>query len=122
MNALTEVVRRFISREPNMDEALAIEWVLDAAQDYADGKLPWYEAASIGAVARIDWRTGREIESTAYARFLAVVFANASDPRRAAVLALCNEIVEQSGAVLTGHGLFDRSDLAEVGATLRGAA
>ena len=77
--AMGDIVHRFISRVPDMDEGLAIDWVLDAAQDYVDGKLPWYEAAKIGAVTRIDWRTGRDIESAAYTRFLAVVFAKPSD-------------------------------------------
>lgn len=126
MNAAAEamggIVRRFITREPNMDEGLAIEWVLDAAQEYVDGKLPWYEAAKIGAVTHIDWRSGRDIESAAYARFLAVVFAKASDPRRAAVLALCAEIVAQSGAVLTTHGLFNRDELHERNVIVRNAA
>jgi hypothetical protein len=120
--AMGDIVHRFISRVPDMDEGLAIDWVLDAAQDYVDGKLPWYEAAKIGAVTRIDWRTGRDIESAAYTRFLAVVFAKPSDPRRAAVLALCTEIVAQSGAVLTTHGLFNRDELHERNVTVRSEA
>ena len=120
--AMGVIVRRFITRVPDMDEALALEWVLDAAQEYVDGKLPWYEAAKIGAVTHIDWRSGRDIESAAYARFLAVVFTPASDPRRAAVLALCAEIVAQSGAVLTTHGLFSKQDLFEAGVTVRSEA
>lgn len=120
-DAMGGIVRRFISREPNMDEGLSIEWVLDAAQDFVDGKLPWYEAANIGAVTHIDWQSGRDIESTSYARFLAIVFTPASDPRRAAVLELCEEIVAQSGAVLTTHGLFEKQDLFEAGVTVRAA-
>ena len=120
--AMGDLVHRMISRVPDMDEGLLIEWVLDAAQDYVDGKLPWYEAAKIGAVTRIDWRTGRDIESAAYTRFLAIVFTPASDPRRAAVLALCTEIVAQSGAVLTTHGLFNKQDLFDAGVTVRSEA
>jgi hypothetical protein len=36
--AVKVIVRRFISREPNMDEGLSIEWVLDAAQDFVNGE------------------------------------------------------------------------------------
>ena len=120
--AMGDLVHRMITRVPDMDEGLLIEWVLDAAQDFVDGKLPWYEAAKIGAVTRIDWRTGRDIESAAYTRFLAIVFTRPSDPRRAAVLALCTEIVAQSGAVLTTHGLFSKQDLFEAGVTVRSEA
>jgi hypothetical protein len=119
MDALNAIASRLIQRKPTFDESIAIQYVLDAAMEYTEGRLPWYEAAKIGAVSRnVD---GQEVESTAYARFLAVMLTESSDPRRRAVLKLCGELVEQSGAVLTTHGFFDRGELHEINVTVRTA-
>src|SRR6478736_4886414 len=102
-----QVIGRLVqNRELSEDETTAIDWVLDAAVEWEEDRLPWWEAANIGAVMVRDWRTGTMIASTGYARFLAVIATPASDPRRAALLKLITVIVEQSGVVITQHGLF----------------
>lgn len=65
---LAGAVRNLV-RQPNFDEEVAIQYVLDAAQAWHEKKLPYLEAVKIGAIQSRDWRSGEMIESTAYARW-----------------------------------------------------
>lgn len=114
MSFLGNVIRNLIRRKPQRTELESIEDVLDAAHEYASNQLPWWEAAKVGPIELADWRTGELIESTAYARFLAVVYTPTSDPRRRSTLKLVDELVAQSGTVITTQGVFERNDLAGV--------
>jgi hypothetical protein len=104
-------------REFTADEALAVEIILDAAQHYADGKLPWWEAANQGEVV------SQRGYSTGYGRFLALCWALANnDPRLPALRALIDELVFQSGITVTRFGIIDVEELHQHNITVRGAA
>lgn len=109
-------------RPLDMDEALAVEDILDAAAAVAADRLPWWEAAKQGAMPARDWRTGRALVSPAYGRFVALMVTPPSDPRRAALLALVDRLVRESGITLTQHGCFERDELAARGVVVKGAA
>jgi hypothetical protein len=104
-------------REMTSDEALAVEEILDAAQHYADGKLPWHEAANIGPVE------SQRGDSTAYGRFLALLWATAnSDPRLPALRSLIDALVTASGVTVTRFGIIDQDELIQHDVIVRGAA
>jgi len=86
------------------EERDSIEDVLDAAQAWADGSIPWYQAAKYGGVAY------RGHTSSAYSRFLAMVNASRTDPRRPHLLALIDEITRRSGYRITEQGVFSAAD------------
>lgn len=121
MSAFGSFLRKLIRRKPTTDELAAIEDVLDAADAYAQGEMPWQVAANIGSVDAIDWRTGEVYPSTAYARFLAVSTTHPVDPRRRSVTALCDRLVRESGYVVTTHGVFHPQELYERDVTVRSA-
>jgi hypothetical protein len=99
------------------DEALAVEEILDAAQHYADGKLPWWEAANMGGIETINGF------STGFGRFLALLWATANhDPRLPALTRLINELVTQSGVTVTRFGIIGVDELRQHDLTIRGAA
>ena len=99
------------------DEALAVEIILDAAQHYADGKLPWWEAARLGEVE--SWNGRR----SGFGRFLAMCWATANDdPRLPALRALIDELVFQTGITVTRFGCIEQRDLIEHDVIVRGAA
>lgn len=104
-------------REFTADEALAVEIILDAAQHYADGKLPWWEAARMGAVD--SWNG----ESTGYGRFLAICWATANnDPRLPALRQLIDALVTATGITVTRFGIFEQDDLLQHNVIVKGAA
>ena len=86
------------------EERDSIEDVLDAAQAWAEGSIPWYRAAKYGGVAY------RGHTSNAYSRFLAMVNASRTDPRRPHLLALIDEITRRSGYRITEQGVFSAAD------------
>ena len=86
------------------EERDSIEDVLDAAQAWAEGTIPWYQAAKYGGVAY------RGHTSSAYSRFLAMVNASRTDKRRPHLLALIDEITRRSGYRITGQGVFSAAD------------
>ena len=95
-------------REFTADEALAVEIILDAAQHYADGKLPWEEAAKLGEVESLCGY------SSAYGRFLATCWATANnDPRLPALRRLIDVLVLGCGVTVTRFGCFEQRDLLE---------
>ncbi len=86
------------------EERDSIEDVLDAAQAWADGAIPWYQAAKYGGVAY------RGHTSSAYSRFLAMVNASRTDSRRSHLLDLIDEITRCSGYRITEQGVFSAAD------------
>ncbi len=86
------------------EERDSIEDCLDAAQAWADGSSPWYQAAKYGGVAY------RGHTSSAYSRFLAMVNASRTDRRRPHLLALVDEITRRSGYRITEQGVFSSAD------------
>lgn len=115
MSVFGTILRKLIRRKPTQDEQASIEDVLDAAEAYVRGEMPWWEAANIGPVENVDWRTGEVIASTAYARFLAVALTHPVDPRRRSTVALCDRLVrEQPSNVVTTHGVFEHQDLRDI--------
>lgn len=104
-NALPEQARRDLTAE---DHA-SIADVLDAAADWRAGKLPWWEAAAVGVIP-YDAGTGAR-PSPGFTRTVALLRTDRGDPRRAALRALLDELVRQSGAVVTTHGVFTRQEI-----------
>jgi hypothetical protein len=100
------------------EDAATIEDILDAAAAWADGALPWYEAAKIGAMT-YQTATGKTAESSGYGRYRALRFTPADDPRRAALVRLVDDLVRRQGCEVTRQGVFDRDELADHGATMR---
>ncbi len=78
--------------------------ILDAAEAWAAGALPWYEAAKLGTIAY------RGHSSNRYARFIAVWQCDKADRRRAHLLALIDEINRRSGYHITEQGMFTSHD------------
>jgi len=95
------------------EERDSIEDCLDAAQAWADGSIPWYQAAKYGGVAY------RGHTSSAYSRFLAMVNASRTDKRRPHLLALIDEITRRSGYRITGQGVFSAADECQHDAAVR---
>lgn len=105
-------------RPLNADEALAVEDALDAAAEWAAGRLPWQEAARQGAMGYRHWQ-GRMIESTGYGRFVALLVTPHDDPRWQPLARLCDLLSRQQGYVMTTQGTFSREELGEAGAVVR---
>jgi hypothetical protein len=106
-------------RPLDADEALAAEMILDAAEHYAAGKLPWWEAANIGPVPCLDSH-GREIHSPQYGRYVALMVAyRTDDPRKEALLQLIDELIDQSGVTVTPFGIIDVEELHQHNITVR---
>jgi len=104
-------------REFNADEALAVETILDAAQHFAAGKLPWEEAAKLGEVLSLRGY------SSGYGRFLALCWAIANnDPRLPALRLLIDTLVTATGITVTRFGIFEQQDLIQHDVIVRGAA
>lgn len=90
------------------DELDTINDVLDAAQAFADGALPFYEAAAIGTLA--DWRG---VVSPAYTRYVAMTRTPKNDPRKGALLRLLDALVSAEGYVITRQGVYQRWEIRE---------
>ena len=73
-------------------------------------QLPWHEAAKIMPV-RCQNRYGRETESAAYGRYLALNTAEPDDPRLPALRSLIERLVQAQGATITRFGIFEQEDL-----------
>ena len=123
MSAVFDSLMPDEGRRPiDADEALAAEMILDAAEHYAAGKLPWWEAANIGAVRCHD-SEGREIHSTGYGRYVALMVAiRTNDPREAALRQLVDELIDQSRVTVTRFGIIDQNELIQHDVIVRGAA
>lgn len=115
---LAGAVRNLV-RQPNYDEEVAIQYVLDAALEWHEGRLPYLEAVKIGAIAAPKSRNGVVVESTAYARWLAIFLTPRTDPRWFALYELTGKIERESGAIKTKHGTFDARDVARSGDGVR---
>jgi len=95
-------------RDLTPEEQATIEDVLDAAQAFADGDVPFYEAASIGTLT--DWKG---IVSPSYTRYVALVRTPKNDPRTKALRQLLDTLVEAEGWVVTRQGVFGRWEIHE---------
>lgn len=82
--------------------------VLDAATEWAQGRLPLGEAARVGTLAY-----GQGRPSPAYTRCVAMLRSPPSDPRRAHLLALVETLLGITHVIRTTQGLFDPPDLSE---------
>ncbi len=105
--AITHLLPEDGHRPLTSEERDSIEDVLDAAQAWAAGSIPWYQAAKYGGVAY------RGHTSSAYSRFLAMVNASRTDRRRPHLLALIDEITRRSGYRITEQGVFSAFDEAQ---------
>ncbi len=90
------------------DEILDVEDILDAAREWAQGRLPWQEAARLGHIER----NGKLSQS--YSRFVALRSTSRDDPRRRDLIELCGHIDRMLGGVHTRHGRFTRRQMDEM--------
>ena len=81
--------------------------VLDAATEFCAHRLPIHEFARIGGIA--SQATGRP--SPGYTRFLALMTAPPTDPRRAALRQAINAVLVFQGLVVTTAGVWTPEDL-----------
>jgi len=116
MSATREAVRHLLpgdGRRPlSAEERVVVDDVLDAAAEWRAGRLPLEAFAAIGRLPHWDSR-GRRVEGAGYARFVALLMAEPSDQRRAALIAAIDALVRaDTHAVVTRQGVFDRGELA----------
>jgi hypothetical protein len=90
------------------DEQLDVNDVLDAAQDWQAGKLPWEAAANVGTILC----EGRP--SSGYSRFIALLLTPKTDPRRRGLEALGRHLDTQQGLRVTPRGTFSQRDINEL--------
>ncbi len=95
-------------RALNPDEAADVNDVLDAAQDWDAGKLPWQAAANVGTILC----NGRP--SSGYSRFIAFLLTPKTDPRRRCLDALGTHLDTQQGLRVTPRGTFSQRDINEL--------
>lgn len=86
----------------------AINDVLDAATEWAEGRMPFSVAASIGTIER----NGKP--SPAFARLLATVLTSPRDPRRRHLDDLIDYLLAVQGLTKTPHGLATQRDLTDI--------
>ena len=102
-------------RRLTFDEQTSVEDVLDAAQDWEDGKLPLEAFASVGDITNY-----RDQPSPGYTRFVARFTTPESDPRRAALIRAQDALIRLEGWIVTNHGVFSADDLRGTGITVKG--
>lgn len=95
-----------------------VDLVLDVAHLWKTSlgtkdEIAWYDAAKVGGI------TWREQPSPAFTRFVALWLTPASDPRRASLLALCDELDSKQGMRRTAQGTFRPAELRESDDTIR---
>jgi ABC-type nitrate/sulfonate/bicarbonate transport system substrate-binding protein len=73
------------------EDAAIVDDLLDAAQAWADGLLPWYEAAKVGEL------TYRGVVMPGYTRYIAYTRTPDIDPRREALGRLIERLIAASG-------------------------
>lgn len=121
MSAAGAVFANLIRREPSADELLGMEDVLDAAQEWAEGRLPWEVAANVGAMGVVDWRDGSVRFSAGYGRYVTLVRTPRSDRRWGCLFRLVQVLVMMGGSTVTTRGVFAADELASRGVTVRAA-
>ena len=92
------------------DHQACVEQCLNAALEWLDGTMPWHVAANVGDIAR-KTLTGTMHRSTPYTRAVALRHTERSDPRWAALYALCGEINARLGYIETRQGTFTRAEM-----------
>ena len=90
------------------DEAADVNDCLDAAAEWAAGRLPWQAAANVGTILC----EGRP--SSGYSRFIAFLLTPKSDPRRRCLDALGTYLDTQQGLRVTPRGTFSQRDINEL--------
>lgn len=90
------------------EERESVEDVLFAAADWQAGELPITEAAKFGIVP---WN-GRP--SPWYTRFVAIRTTPKGDPRRIALIAMCEKLDKLQGGVHTQFGRFGQGEVDRV--------
>ncbi len=120
MQSMTEILDRMAdTRHQTLtdDDKAEIEDVLDAAQDYAGGRLPANAFAAIGGM--LGPRNGRPCPE--YTRFVALQSTPLNDPRRADLLRAIDDVLRLQGLVILSStaGVWSHEDLA--GMTIRTA-
>lgn len=108
MKSLGESIHEaFASRDWTPEERDSIEDVLDAAMAFARFELPLAEAAKAGVMASRSDAAG----GASFAKVRAMLGADPSDPRRAALREMLEVMVRAQPVVITKFGLFERSEL-----------
>ncbi|MGI8406035.1 MAG: hypothetical protein ACR2OE_14955 [Thermomicrobiales bacterium] len=90
------------------EETADVNDALDAAADWAAGRLPWELAANVGTVEN----NGRP--SPSFTRFIATVLVSPLDPRRPHLKALIGHLLVMQGLTVTDGGIYTQRDLNEL--------
>lgn len=106
--ALTGLMPEQGRRALTPEESAEINDVLDAAAEWAAGRLPWQTAAQVGTILS----DGRP--SAGYSRFLARFTCSPSDPRRRHLIALQDYLDAAQGLQITDKGTLTQRDLNDI--------
>lgn len=90
------------------DETAEANDVLDAAAEWAAGRMPWEVAAQVGTIEN----NGRPSPSST--RFIATVLVSPLDPRRPHLKALIDHLLVMQGLTVTEGGIYTQRDLNEL--------
>lgn len=119
MELLADAIKRgVVTRDLTDDEQGAVADILDAAAEWAAGRLPLHALSEVGKLPA--WNAaGRRCESAGYGRALALMSTPPSDPRWPALRDAIEELVRRQEVVVTTQGVFEREDLYERGVTVK---
>lgn len=119
MIALADAIKDgVITRPLTEDEQWAVQEILDAAQEWSEGRLPLGLFATIGPLPA--WNSqGRRYDSVGYGRALALMSTPQDDPRWDALNRAIDELVRRQDVTVTRQGVFDRQELFDAGVTVR---
>lgn len=119
MISIAEAIKDgLINRELTDDEKWARDDILNAARDWADGKMPIYIFAEVGKLPAYDSRN-RRVDSAGYGRCLALMTTPKDDPRWDALNRAIGALVDLQDIVRTKQGIFPRSLLFAYGVTVK---
>lgn len=105
-----------LARPLTEDDMAVVEDVLDAADAWSRGELPWHVAAGVGTL--VDW-SGQPRPS--YSRYVAYRVASRDDPRVQALGALIEVIITMSGYRITRQGVYTAAEIRANDAGWQGA-
>ena len=107
-------------RELTDDERWAVEMVLDAAKEWAEGTMRLY--AFEQTVTLPAWMPDGKsrYDSTGYPRWLACWVTPKSDPRRAHLVAAIDALVALQDGQRTTRGFFSHEELRHTNTSVRG--
>jgi hypothetical protein len=97
-------------RPLSADEVQACDDILEAAAEWRAGRLPLWEFERVGALPAWEPDGRGRFESVGYGRFLALLTVAKNDPRREALMAAIDALVDGRPGYLSRQGFIGRHE------------